>query len=168
MPLRHVAQTVDLNFQRLRHLLEKQGVYKVPPPNGRPWSEREVLILRRDYGKLGNSASTIAAKLGRTPNQVTSMAAYLGLNWPLEFRAWENVGGRPKLTAHQQAEALRRLDKGRLCSGDRARLQRAPPDHHAAGAHHKSLSQAGYGNIITSLLEQADQCWWWSPRGQPL
>jgi hypothetical protein len=30
MPLRHVAQTVDLNYQRLRHLLEKRGVYKVP------------------------------------------------------------------------------------------------------------------------------------------
>ena len=47
MPLRHVAQTVGLDYQRLRHLLEKQGVYKVPPPN-RPWSEREVRILRRD------------------------------------------------------------------------------------------------------------------------
>ena len=31
MPLRHVAQTVGLDYQRLRHLLEKQGVYKVPP-----------------------------------------------------------------------------------------------------------------------------------------
>ena len=31
MPLRHVVQTVGLDYQRLRHLLEKQGVYKVPP-----------------------------------------------------------------------------------------------------------------------------------------
>ena len=31
MPLRHVAQTVGLGYQRLRHLLAKQGVYKVPP-----------------------------------------------------------------------------------------------------------------------------------------
>jgi hypothetical protein len=45
MPLRHVAQTVGLNYQRLRQLLEKQGVYKVPAPNRR-WSEREVRILR--------------------------------------------------------------------------------------------------------------------------
>ena len=30
MPLRHVAQTVGLDYQRLRHLLAKQGVYKVP------------------------------------------------------------------------------------------------------------------------------------------
>ena len=51
MPLRHVAQTVGLDYQRLRRLLEKQGVYTVPSPNGRPWSEREVRILRRDYGK---------------------------------------------------------------------------------------------------------------------
>ena len=55
MPLRHVAQTVGLDYQRLRHLLEKQGVYTVPAPN-RPWSEREVRILRRDYGKPGHSA----------------------------------------------------------------------------------------------------------------
>ena len=47
-------------------LLAKQGVYEVPPPNGRPWSEREVRILRRDYGKPGRSVRTIAAKLGRT------------------------------------------------------------------------------------------------------
>ena len=65
MPLRHVAQTVGLDYQLLRHLLAKQGVYKVPPPN-RPWSEREVRILRRDYGKPGRSVHTIAAKLGRT------------------------------------------------------------------------------------------------------
>ena len=31
MPLRHVAQTVGLGYQRLRHLLEKQGVYKGTP-----------------------------------------------------------------------------------------------------------------------------------------
>ena len=112
MPLRHVAQTVGLDYQRLRHLLEKQGVYKVPPPNGRPWSEREVRILRRDYGKPGRSLHTIAAKLGRTWQSVGSKAALLGLSWPLEFRSWENVGGKPKLTAHQQAEALSRLEKG--------------------------------------------------------
>ena len=112
MALTHVADTVGLNRQRLRQILAKKGFYRVRPPNGRPWSKREVRILRRDYGKLGNSASTIAAKLGRTPNQVTSMAAYRGLSWPFEFRAWENVGGKPKLTANQQAEALRRLKKG--------------------------------------------------------
>ena len=66
MPLRHVAQTVGLDYQRLRHLLEKQGVYKVPAPIGRPWSEHELRVLRRDYGKPGRSLRTIAAKLGRT------------------------------------------------------------------------------------------------------
>ena len=61
MPLRHVAQTVGLHYQRLRHLLAKQGVYEVPPPNGRPWTGREVRILRREYGKPGHSLRTIAA-----------------------------------------------------------------------------------------------------------
>jgi hypothetical protein len=86
MPLRHVAQTVGLDYQRLRHLLEKQGVYKVPPPN-RPWSAREVRVLRRDYGKPGRSLRTIAAKIGRTCQAVNLKAALLGLSWPLEFRA---------------------------------------------------------------------------------
>ena len=45
-----VSKTVGLHYQRLRDLLAKQGVYEVPPPNGRPWSERELRILRRDYG----------------------------------------------------------------------------------------------------------------------
>ena len=54
---------------------------------------------------------TIAAKLGRTWQSVGSKAALLGLSWPLEFRAWENVGGKTKLTAHQQAEALSRVQK---------------------------------------------------------
>ena len=40
------------------------------------------------------------------------MATHLGLSWPLEFRSWENVEGKPKLTANQQAEALSRLEKG--------------------------------------------------------
>ena len=39
---------------------------RCPHQNGRPWSEREVRILRRDYGKPGRSVRTIAAKLGRT------------------------------------------------------------------------------------------------------
>jgi hypothetical protein len=74
--LRHVAQTVGLDYQRLRHLLEKQGVYKVPAPNGRPWSEHELRVLRRDYGKPGRSLRTIAAKLGRTCQAVNSKAAF--------------------------------------------------------------------------------------------
>ena len=109
MPLRHVAQTVGLNYQRLRQLLEKQGVYKVPPPN-RPWSEREVRILRRDCGKPGRSLRTIAAKIGRTYQAVNLKAALLGLSWPLEFRA--SAKGMSKLSDHQQAEALKRIAAG--------------------------------------------------------
>jgi hypothetical protein len=109
MPLRHVAQTVGLGYQRLRHLLEKKGVYKVPPPN-RPWSERELRILRRDYGKPGRSLRTIAAKIGRTCQAVNSKAALLGLNWPPEFRA--SAKGKSKLSDHQRAEALKRIAAG--------------------------------------------------------
>ena len=114
MPLRHVAETVDLNYARLRDLLEKQGVYKVPPPNGRPWSEREVRILRRDYGKPGNSLRTIAAKLGRTCQGVNAKAFLLGLRWPREFRA-STKDRTLRLSEHQQAEALRRLAAGESC-----------------------------------------------------
>ena len=113
MPLRHVAQTVGLDYQRLRHLLEKQGVYEVPPPNGRPWTGREVRILRREYGKPGRSLRTIAAKLGRTCQGVNSKAGLLGLSGPLEFRA--SAKGTSKLSDHQQAEALRRLAAGESC-----------------------------------------------------
>ena len=113
MPLRHVAQTVGLHYQRLRHLLEKQGVYTMPPPNGRPWTGREVRILRRDYGKPGHSLRTIAAKLGRTCQSVNSKAGLLGLSWPLEFRA--SAKGTSKLSDHQQAEALKRLAAGESC-----------------------------------------------------
>ena len=74
--MRHVAQTVGLGYQRLRHLLKKQCVYKVPPPN-RPWSEREVRVLRRDYGKPGRSVRAIAAKLGRTRCIAVAVAHYL-------------------------------------------------------------------------------------------
>ena len=103
MPLRHVAQNVGLGYQRLRHLLAKQGVYEVPPPS-RPWSEREVRILRRDYGKPGRSIRTIAAKLGRTCQSIGLKAALLGLRWPLEFRA--SAKGTCKLSDYQQADAL--------------------------------------------------------------
>ena len=109
MPLRHVAQTVGLNYQRLRRLLVKQGVYAVPPPS-RPWSEREVRSLRRDYGKPGHSLRTIAAMLGRTCQGVNSKAALLGLSWPLEFRA--SAKGTSKLSDHQRAEALKRIAAG--------------------------------------------------------
>ena len=109
MPMRHVAQTVGLNYQRLRQLLAEQGVYKVPPPN-RLWSERELRILRRDYGKPGRSLRTIATKIGRTCQAVNLKAALLGLSWPPEFRA--SSKGTSKLSDHQQSEALKRIAAG--------------------------------------------------------
>ena len=112
MPLRHVAQTVGLGYPRLRRLLMQLGVYKVPPPN-RPWSEREVRILRWDYGKRGHSLRTIAAKLGRTCQAVNQKAALLGLRWPLKFRA--SAKGTSKLDEQQQTEALKRLAAGESC-----------------------------------------------------
>src|SRR5262245_4550637 len=61
-------------------------------------------VLRRDYGKPGLSVKSIAAKVGRTPNQIMCKAAGLGLKWPLEFRA--NLGSEPPLT-DLNAEARR-------------------------------------------------------------
>jgi len=69
-----------------------------------------VRVLRRDYGKPGLSVRGIAAKLGRTPNQVMLKARLLGLKWPLECRA--NLGREPALTNRQQAEARRQLAAG--------------------------------------------------------
>jgi hypothetical protein len=74
------------------------------------WSEAEVRVLRRDYGKRGLSVSSIAAKLGGTPNQVMCKAAGLGLKWPIESRA--NLGSKPALTDRQQAEVRTRLAAG--------------------------------------------------------
>src|SRR5262245_17213678 len=53
---------------------------------------------------------SIAAELGRTPNQIMGKAALLGLRWPLECRA--NLGSKPALSDRQQAEARRRLAAG--------------------------------------------------------
>jgi hypothetical protein len=83
-----------------------KGVRSLPTPL---WAEEEVRVLRRDYGKPGLSVSSIAAMLGRTPNQVILKARTLGLKWPLQFR---HFGRKPVLTDHQQAEARRRLAAG--------------------------------------------------------
>src|SRR5262245_60112017 len=113
MPLTHVAETVGVEYKRLRRLLEKKGVYKVPPPNSKPWSERELRILRRDYGKFGRSVRTIAATLGRTRSAVSSKASQLGLSWPPKLRTLSaNVGNRLTLSGHQQIEARERLAAG--------------------------------------------------------
>ena len=81
------AQTIGLDKERQRQVLEKQGLLHAVPPSCWPWSEREVRVLRRDYGKPGRSLRTIAANLGRTWQEVGSKAARLGLSWPLELRA---------------------------------------------------------------------------------
>ncbi len=85
-PLTHVAQRIGFNIQTLRRILEEKGLYvrTLPTPL---WTEAEVRVLRRDYGKPGLSVSSIAAKLGRTPNQIMCKAASMGLKWPLESRA---------------------------------------------------------------------------------
>ncbi len=69
MPLTHVARTVGFNIQTLRRILEDEGLYVRSRPTPL-WTEEEVRVLRRDYGKPGLSVSNIAAKLRRTPNQV--------------------------------------------------------------------------------------------------
>src|SRR5262245_16807249 len=51
----------------------------------------------------------------RTCKGVSSKAALLGLSWPLEFRAPAKVVRKPKLSDHQQAEALKRRAAGESC-----------------------------------------------------
>jgi DNA-binding CsgD family transcriptional regulator len=118
MPLTHVAQTVGFNLQTLRRILEDEGLYVRSRPTPL-WPDAEVRILSRDYGKRGLSVTSIAAKLGRTPNQVMCKAAGLGLKWPVESRA--NLGSKPALTDRQQAEVRKRLAAGeavRSIAGD--------------------------------------------------
>jgi DNA-binding CsgD family transcriptional regulator len=109
MPLTHVAQRVGFNIQSLRRILEAEGLYIRSPPTPL-WTEAEVGVLRRDYGKPGLSVRSIATKLGRTPNLIMCKAAGLGLKGQLEFRA--NLGSEPALTDRQKAEARRRLAAG--------------------------------------------------------
>jgi hypothetical protein len=72
----HVAQRAGFNIQTLRRILEAEGLYvRSPPPP--LWTEAEVRVLRWDYGKPGLSVRTVAAKLGRTPNQIMCKAAGL-------------------------------------------------------------------------------------------
>ena len=42
---------------------------------------REVRVLRRDYGKPGHSLRSIGAALDRTDHEVASKAHRLGLSW---------------------------------------------------------------------------------------
>jgi hypothetical protein len=93
MPLTHVAQAAGFNKQTLRRILEDEGVYVRSPPTPL-WTEAEVRVLRRDYGKPGLSVSSIAAKLGRTPNQVILKARSLGLKWPVIFLYLSPRGSR--------------------------------------------------------------------------
>src|SRR5215510_3870491 len=103
MPLTHVAQRVGFNIQTLRRILEEQGLYvrSLPTPL---WTEGEVRVLRRDYGKPGLSVSSIAAKLGRT--QCALPRGSIGHNRPstiVSGAAWRTpppcVAGRRSLIA---------------------------------------------------------------------
>jgi hypothetical protein len=61
--------------QTLRRILEDEGLYvrSLPTPL---WTEAEMRVLRRDYGKPGPSVSSIAAKLDRLPNEVMLTAPF--------------------------------------------------------------------------------------------
>jgi hypothetical protein len=61
--------------------LEKRGLYERQTGRNRPWTDREVRVLRRDYGKPGRSLLSIGAALDRTDHEVASKAHRLGLSW---------------------------------------------------------------------------------------
>jgi hypothetical protein len=111
------------NIQSLRRILEAEGLYVRSPPTPL-WTEAEVRVLRWDYGKPRLSVRSIAAKLGRTPNQIMCKAAGLSLKWPLEFRA--NLGSEPVFTDRQPqvSGCVRSTWRGR---GDMPALQNYPP-----------------------------------------
>ena len=138
MPLRHVAQTVGLDYQRLRHLLEKQGVYKVPPPNGRPGASArcascEGITANRDTRCTPSLPSSVALGVGRIKGGLARF----------ELAARISVMGKRRRQAQAHGPSAGRSTqparKRRYCPGDRTRLQRVPFDHHAVGTHHTSL-----------------------------
>jgi hypothetical protein len=81
MPVSHAAQIVGLRADSLMVYLEKRGLYERQTGRNRPWTDREVRVLRRDYGKPGRSLLSIGAALDRTDHEVASKAHRLGLSW---------------------------------------------------------------------------------------
>ena len=81
MPVSHAAQIVGLRADSLMIHLEKRGLYERQTGRNRPWTDREVRVLRRDYGKPGHSLRSIGAALDRTDHEVASKAHRLGLSW---------------------------------------------------------------------------------------
>ena len=81
MPVSHAAQIVGLRADSLMIHLEKRGLYERQTGRNRPWSEREVRVLRRYYGKPGHSLLSIGAALDRADHEVASKAHRLGLSW---------------------------------------------------------------------------------------
>ena len=81
MPVSHAAQIVGLRADSLMIHLEKRGLYERQSGRNRAWTDREVRVLRRDYGKPGHSLLSIGAALDRTDHEVASKAHRLGLRW---------------------------------------------------------------------------------------
>src|SRR5262245_52641089 len=70
------TSSADTSASGLRQRGALHSLRSLPTPL---WIEEEVRVLHRDYGKPGLSVRSIAAKLGRTPNQVMLKARLLGL-----------------------------------------------------------------------------------------
>jgi hypothetical protein len=81
MPVSHAAQIVGLRADSLMIHLEKRGLYERQTGRNRPWTDREVRVLRRDYGKPGHSLRSIGAALDRTDHEIASKGHRLGLSW---------------------------------------------------------------------------------------
>ena len=81
MPVSHAAQIVGLRADSLIIHLEKRGLYERQTGRNRPWTDREVRVFRRDYGKPGHSLRSIGAALDRTDHEVASKGHRLGLSW---------------------------------------------------------------------------------------
>ena len=109
MPLRHVAQTVGLNYQRLRHFWKSKASTRHPhqigPGASASCASCDGITANPDVRCVPSQLSSV-----RTCQAVNSKAALLGLSWPLEFRA--SAKGTSKLSDHQQSEALKRIAAG--------------------------------------------------------
>ena len=97
IPLTHVADMVGIGRETIHAALVCRG-FHTPTRVQQPWSETDKRFLARHYKTRGWPAPRIAARLGRTRNEVIGQANRLELCKPIEVE---------KTLAHRIRCALR-------------------------------------------------------------
>jgi hypothetical protein len=80
IPIKYVAEIVGYSEDILRGALVRHGLYALQPREPL-WTDSEIRIVKRHYHRL--PVREIAAKIGRTRNEIIGKARRLGLCRPL-------------------------------------------------------------------------------------